>query len=53
MSMNARNVVLERPMMYDNNGIHRLRENMYTIIKDGKVITLYLMKPEPPKKGSR
>lgn len=27
-----------------------MRENTYTFIKDGYVITLYPMKPEPPKK---
>lgn len=47
--MDAGYVLLVRPWMHEKHGIHQMRENTYTFIKDDKVITLYPMKQEPPK----
>ena len=51
--MDSCDILLDHPWMYDKNSTNGMRDNTYTFLHGEKQVTLSLMKPTPPKKGSR
>eukprot|EP00268_Persea_americana_P010451 TRINITY_DN14252_c0_g1_i2.p3 TRINITY_DN14252_c0_g1~~TRINITY_DN14252_c0_g1_i2.p3 ORF type:complete len:102 (-),score=10.05 TRINITY_DN14252_c0_g1_i2:372-677(-) len=44
LPMDSGDILLGRPWMYDKNGTHGMRSNMYTFMHDGKEVTLHKKK---------
>ena len=51
--MDSEDLLLGQPWMYNKNGTHGMRNNIYTFDHGGKQVTLHPKKSEPPKKRSR